>query len=263
LPVNKDDLDLLVSAARAAGQVAMRHWKNDPKVWHKPDDQGPVTEADYEVDALLQTTLCGARPDYGWLSEETADSDARLSAKRTFIVDPIDGTRAFIGGDQAFSHALSVVEDGAVVAAAVYLPALDRMFTASLDGGAFLNGEPLHVSDRGDLTGARILAARPVMDDKHWTGPVPDVTRHLRPSLAYRLCLIAQGRFDAMVSVRPSWHWDTAAGSLIVTEAGGVIADRTGATIRYNTPSSQSMGILAGGPDLMAQILPRLAYSVG
>ena len=252
------DLDLLSRAARKAGEIAAGHWRNSPEVWDKPGHQGPVTVADLEIDAALRDMLSAARPGYGWLSEETEDSGARLEARRVFIVDPLDGTRAFIKGERSFAHVLAVAEEGEVIAAAVFLPMLDRMFTAIRGGGAALNGELIRHSGRERLEGASLLAARPALEPRFWTEGPPQVGLHSRPSLAYRQCLVAQGRFDAMLTLRDSWHWDLAAGALILQEAGATVTDRSGRPLRFNTPQPHSPGILAAPPALHAELLARL-----
>ena len=139
------DLALLTHAARAAGEIAMRHWRNAPKAWEK-GDQGPVTEADIAVNDVLQHELRGARPVYGWLSEETPDTLLRQEYEFTFIIDPIDGTRDFIAGERHFSHSLAAAQNGVVTAAVVYLPALDQLYTATQDGPALRDGEPIRCS---------------------------------------------------------------------------------------------------------------------
>ena len=116
------DLALLIDAARKAGTIATGYFGNDPDVTDKPAGAGPVTEADLAVNRMLHDTLGAARPDYGWLSEETEDNADRLSTDRQFVIDPIDGTRAFIAGNRDWAHSLAVVEGGQVRAAAVYLP---------------------------------------------------------------------------------------------------------------------------------------------
>ena len=103
------DLALLIAAAKIAGKIALSHWKASPQVWEKPEGQGPVSAADLEVNEALAGFLQAARPAYGWLSEETPDSVARLSTQAQFILDPIDGTRSFLQGDSAFSHAVCSV----------------------------------------------------------------------------------------------------------------------------------------------------------
>ncbi|WP_318527633.1 3'(2'),5'-bisphosphate nucleotidase CysQ [Actibacterium sp. XHP0104] len=253
-----DDLTLLIDAAHEAGHIAARYWRKSPKVWHKPDHQGPVTEADIAVDTMLRDTLLAARPDYGWLSEETADSPERLRNRRIFVVDPIDGTRAYMSGDRTFAHSLAVVDQGEVKAAVVFLPLRDKLYTASLGGGAALNGTPIATGTRADLEGAELLVARPAMEPRFWQDRAPKVGRNLRPSLAYRLCLVAEGRYDAMVTIRDSWDWDIAAGALILTEAGAVISDRKGNPLSFNTPHPASGGVVAGNAAIHRQIIDRL-----
>ena len=140
------DLALLVHAARAAGAIALRYWRHNPKSWEKPDGTGPVTEADIAINDMLAETLGAARPDYGWLSEESPDTPARLNAPYTFILDPIDGTRAFMAAEEHFAHSLAIARDGQITAAAVYLPAIDRLYTATSATPALCNGIPIHCS---------------------------------------------------------------------------------------------------------------------
>jgi len=253
------DIALLVDAARAAGEIARRHWRRDARTWGKAGGAGPVTEADLEVDAMLRDRLTSARPDYGWLSEETPDDPARLGAGNVFIVDPIDGTRAFIAGDRTFAHSLAVARDGAVQAAAVFLPMHDLLFTAITTGPALLNGAPIRASARAGAAGATLLTARANLAAEHWPGGMPDVRREFRASLAYRLCLVAEGRFDAMLSLGRIWEWDIAAGDLIARRAGATVADRHGRAIRYNAPDPRAAGILAAPPALFADLSARLA----
>lgn len=251
----ESDLSLLIQAATEAGEIARRHWNNDPDVWEKPDHAGPVTEADLAVDAMLNERLLAARPDYGWLSEETEDNAARLSNRRVFVIDPIDGTRAFINAKRTWAHSLAVVEDGKVQTGVVYLPLLDKLYTAEKGQGAHLNGAPIVASGRSTLTGAAVLAGKAAFDDQYWPGGIPDVERHHRPSLAYRLCLVAEGRFDAMLTLRDSWEWDIAAGALIASEAGVVMTDRDAADLTFNTPRALGPGVFAMAPDLAHEIL--------
>ncbi|MCA0041937.1 3'(2'),5'-bisphosphate nucleotidase CysQ [Celeribacter litoreus] len=254
-----DDLELLIEAARNAGEIARPYWRAEPKTWDKGGGQGPVTEADLAVDRMLHEYLLSERPDYGWLSEETVDATAeRLGRDRVFIVDPIDGTRSFIHGDHNWAHSLAIAEAGEVVAAVVYLPMRDRLFTAIKGGGAELNGEILRASQRCDLDGATVLAPRQHLADEHWQGGSPNFIHKFRPSLAYRLALVAQGRYDAMFAFRPTWEWDVAAGTLILSEAGGVVSDRRGKKPLFNQPKPQLDGLVAGCPALAQGILARL-----
>lgn len=253
------DLTLLEDAAREAGRIALRFWKRDPQVWEKPG-QGPVTEADHAVNAMLAATLRAARPDYGWLSEETEDDPARLSATRVFIVDPIDGTRAFIAGEETFAHSLAVAEHGRVIAGAVHLPVPDLMFSATVDGTVTCNGVPIRASDRETLKGATLLTTASTLAPQNWPGGVPDVRRVLRSSLAYRMCLVAEGAKDGMATLRPAWEWDVAAGTLICERAGAVVTDPGGAGLRFNAAHPQVPGVIAAGPALHAALMDRLRH---
>ena len=252
------DLDLLIDAALAAGEIAKRHFRGSFDVTDKGDGQGPVTEADLEIDRMLHAELLAARPDYGWLSEETEDDAARLKADRVFIIDPIDGTRSFVGGHKTFAHSLAIAENGVVIAAVVHLPMRGLTYQAALGRGAFLNGETMRESGRTELANAKVLAAKPQLDPDLWPGGPPPVERHFRSSLAYRLCLIAQGRFDGMVTLRDAWEWDVAAGDLICREAGAKSTDRFGTDLKFNNPSAMTSGVLAASPGVHSGFLAHL-----
>ncbi len=252
------DLALLTHAARAAGDIALRFWRQSPQVWEKPDGTGPVTEADLAVNAMLRDTLRAARPGYGWLSEEDADTPARLSTTRQFIIDPIDGTRAFMAGEEAFAHSLAIAENGAVIAGVVYLPALDRLYTATVIGPALKDGEVMHASTCTKVEGATLLTTPPNLAPQHWPGGVPAIKRSFRTSLAYRLCLVAEGRHDGMLTLRDAWEWDIAAGALIAARAGATVSDRHNQPLHFNTPDAKRPGVLAAAPGLHAGLMARL-----
>ncbi|AWB49995.1 3'(2'),5'-bisphosphate nucleotidase CysQ [Gemmobacter aquarius] len=252
-----DDLALLIDAARVAGKIALRYWKRNPKQWEK-GDEGPVTEADIAVNDALQSQLRAARPAYGWLSEETPDDGARLETECQFILDPIDGTRAFIAGEDSFSHALAVTRGGEVVAGVVYLPAKDALFAATADGPATLNGQVIAASTIAGIAGATILTPATNMTAQHWPGGVPEVKRSFRASVAYRLALVAEGRFDGMLSFRQGWEWDIAAGALICDRAGATVTDSKGERLRFNRPDPRANGLIAASAGLHAALLERL-----
>ena len=251
------DLALLTDAARQAGEIALRFWRQAPKTWEKPG-QGPVTEADLAVNAALRDMLRSARPDYGWLSEEDPDSETRLATEFQFILDPIDGTRSFIAGEDVFAISLAVVQNGTARAGVVYLPALDRLYTATDHGPALKDGQPIVASKQQGIDGARLLTTAQALQPQHWPGGVPDLKRSFRASLAYRLCLVAEGRHDGMLTLRDAWEWDIAAGSLIAARAGAAVTDRTGQTLRFNQPNPLAPGVLVAAPGLHAALLQRL-----
>ncbi len=249
------DLALIEAATRAAGEVALSYWKLDPRQWDKGDEAGPVSEADIAVNDLLHRDLIGARPDYGWLSEETADDTARLACDRVFIIDPIDGTRAFLAGEDNFAISVAVAERGRVVAGAVFLPAKARMYTATIAGPACVNGQPIGVSSQSDIVAARVLTQKASLSPEHWPGGLPPFQRHFRPSLAYRLCLAAEGRFDAMLTLGDAWEWDIAAGVLIAEQAGAVVTDGHGGALWFNSSARRTAGVIVAPPVLHAVIL--------
>ena len=258
-PADLADRDLLAEAAHAAGEIARRHFGQAPQTWEKPGGQGPVTEADLEIDAMLRARLTAARPGYGWLSEESVDTADRLGRSRVFVVDPIDGTRAFVAGERGFGHSLAVVEDGVPVAAAIHMPMLGHAYLAARGAGATRDGVAIAPSGRTALAGASVLGSKGHFADALWTGGRPPVRPAFRSSLAYRMALAAQGRFDAMVTLRDAWEWDIAAGALIVAEAGGRACDRRGRPLRFNGARPLLDGVVAGAPGIVAALLARIA----
>ncbi len=252
------DLALLTDAALEAGKIASTFFRNDPQTWDKGDGQGPVTEADLAMNAMLERELLRARPDYGWLSEETEDTSSRADNRSVFIIDPLDGTRAFIEGSKTFATSLAIATDGQVQAAVVHLPELDLTYTATLGQGAELNGQPIRFRGHDTLETATVLSNKFNLTAQFWPGGVPPVQRHFRSSLAYRLCLVADGQFNAMLTLRPTWEWDVAAGTLIAAEAGAKVSTQNGGTVRFNNTMPHLPGIIAAGPELHEALLARL-----
>ena len=254
------DLDLLIDASRTAGEIALGFFKRDPKVWDKGVND-PVSEADLAVDAHLKEVLQAARPNYGWLSEETPDTEDRLSRDRVFVIDPIDGTRAFIDGQETWAHSIAVVERGIVVAGVVFLPARDRLYAAALGEGATRDGAAISVSARDDPAGATVLSNKAGFDAKYWSVPPDDMTRKFRPSLAYRLAAAGEGRFDAMLTFRDAWEWDIAAGALIAAEAGATVTARAGGPLVFNAAHPKTRGVIVAPPGLHKALLARRAVA--
>ncbi|MDG1530970.1 MAG: 3'(2'),5'-bisphosphate nucleotidase CysQ [Paracoccaceae bacterium] len=252
------DLSLLMDAAKEAGDIAKKFWRADPEAWDKPDNAGPVTEADLAVDAMLAAELRGARPEYGWLSEETTDTAARLDCERCFIIDPIDGTRSFMAGEKNFSHSLAIAENGVITAAVIFLPMLDEMYSATKGGGAHLNGVAMTPKRRDTIQDARILGKKPSLKPELWQGGSLPINLHFRSSLAYRFCLVASGEFDGMLSLHPCWEWDIAGGDLIAREAGAAVTDQHGLALSFNNPHPKQAGVFAAAPAVHQEFLQRL-----
>jgi myo-inositol-1(or 4)-monophosphatase len=251
------DLDLLLSAGAEAAKLALGFHRKSPQVWSK-EGGSPVSEADIAVDRLLAERLRGARPDYGWLSEETADDSARLNAKRLFVVDPIDGTRNFIEGGDEWTVALAVVEAGRPVTAVLIAPALDVVLAASLGSGATRNGRK--IGGAGVATGPalRFSGPRGVSRRIAATSQGGNMSFRFVPSLAYRLALIATGELDIAVAGPDAHDWDLAAADLLVHEAGGRVADFEGRAVLYNRPEPRHPSLIAAAPGLFSTVAAAL-----
>lgn len=249
-----DDLDLALSAAREAGEVAMRYFRGDFASWEKGPGQ-IVTDADIEIDALLKERLLKARPGDGWLSEETEDDPVRLGHRRVWVVDPIDGTRSFNEGTPEFSVSVALVEDGRTLAGVVLNPAKGEEFAAVRGRGATLNGEPVRAAARTSLEGARIVVSKFENRRRGFEAMLPSVELVTIGSLAYKLALVACGRFDGYVSWRRSQDWDIAAAALLLEEAGAALTDADGRPVVFNLAGPMHDGLVAGPPPLHAALL--------
>lgn len=252
------DIALLTEAAREAGVIARAGYEGVARSWEKSKGN-PVTETDLAVDRFLNDRLCRARPSYGWLSEESTDNPERLGKTRLFVVDPIDGTLAFIKRKPEFTICIAVVEAGVPSVAVVFNPMTDELFSAVRGAGAQLNGAAIRVSGRAALEGCRMLVARDVIEHKAWPTPWPAMELGKRSSIAYRMALVANGSYDGMMALSSKHEWDTAAGTLIVQEAGGIVSGHSGAPLAYNQEKPLHRSVVCAGPALHAAILARTA----
>jgi myo-inositol-1(or 4)-monophosphatase len=243
------DLALLLDSAQEAGRIALSYFKQSPEVWLK-GGTSPVSEADYAADRFLHETLLAARPDYGWLSEERADNAARLAARRTFVVDPIDGTRGFLDGRRDWCVSVAVVEHGRSIAGVLECPARNETFCAVLGGGAFKTGGRLTI---GKARPVALVGGPAVMIDALPEQVRSNVKRaEYVPSLAYRLAMVADGTLDASF-VKPNSHdWDLAAADLILREAGGDLLDERGKAPTYGGAQIRHGALASGSGELLA-----------
>jgi len=221
----------------------MTYYRRNPQTWTK--GKSIVSEADLALDRLLTERLRAARPDYGWLSEETVDNADRLNRRRIFVVDPIDGTRNFLEGGREWTVSLAVVEDGRPAAAALFAPVLDEMHAAAPGRGATRNGVPLHVSDRSDLAAARLAGPRRYARAAAAAAGIAEATLRFVPSLAYRLALVAAAELDVAIAGPGANDWDTAAADLLIHEAGGTLTDFAGLPVRYNSEETRHPPLIA------------------
>lgn len=258
------DLALMEHAARTAGSRIMDDYQpgealpSHATLQEKSRDN-PLTKADLEADRLLHRMLSTDRPAYGWLSEETADNEARLRCERVWIVDPIDGTKEFIVGLPQFAVSIGLVERGTPIAGCVFNPARGELFSAALGHGAYLNQERLNTSQRRRLHGASCLASRSETRRGEWKPFQDTLAITVMGSIAYKLALVASGRFDLMFTLTPKSEWDFCAGALLVQEAGGTVSHKTGQPYRFNQQNPTVRSVLASNGPLHAALLTLLA----
>lgn len=242
-----DDLALIAEAAAEAGRIALGYFKQSPEVWLK-GGTSPVSEADYAVDRYLRETLTAARPDYGWLSEETADSAGRLARARTFVVDPIDGTRAFLEGRSTWCVSIAVVEDGAPLAGVLDCPAKQEVYLACGGGGATKNGQAISVG--APRTPSLVAGPKAMLDAAAARLPQLERAPYI-PSLAYRIAMVADGALDATF-IKPNSHdWDLAAAELVLNEAGGALRRPDGTRPVYASADTRHGALVAGSGGLL------------
>jgi len=247
------DAALLKDAVRDAGALARSMFRTELKTWTK-GASSPVSEADIAVNDLLEARLRAATPDYGWLSEESADDAARLSRRLTWIVDPIDGTRNYLGGHDEWCVSVALVEDASPVLAAVFAPVSNEFFFAARGQGTLLNGIAVQATTGSTLDFSRMSGPKPMVERLNMSGG--DIKLHPRiGSLALRLCRVADGVLDAAFAGGNSHDWDLAAADLIVQEAGGRMSDLSGDPILYNRREVAHGVLVAAGRDRHASIV--------
>jgi myo-inositol-1(or 4)-monophosphatase len=257
LPVNDQDiadLELIERAVRQAGAICLDAFhRDDAEVWDK-GDRHLVTDADIAVNDYLLETLMTARPGYGWLSEETKDDQSRRTKARSFVVDPIDGTQAFINRKPGFAVSVAVIENGEAVAGCVFNPLKGEFYSARRGAGATLNGKLLHVRGCRHMNGCTMVG----YPRKFRRLGFPDMRFKISNSMAYRMVMVAAGHADATVSFTPKSDWDVAAAALIAQEAGAVVTDLNGRAPRFDRETTRGMGVICASPALHALLLARV-----
>lgn len=254
------DFNLAQQVTRKAARIALDYFKaGDVKQWDKSHNN-PVSEADIAVDDYLRTTLLQNRPGYGWLSEETEDRPERLKCGRLWVVDPIDGTRAFLHGRKEWMISVALVQFQKPVLAVLYAPATGDYYVARAGRGAKLNGETISVSERSRLATSIMMGAPEAFHSaKFWPTPWPDTMEcRYANSIAYRLCEVASGRADCCVTLRPKNDWDVAAADLVMQEAGGIMLDGDGQALEYNHRKPLHAHIMAANPKLIPKLEKRV-----
>ena len=255
------ELEQLEAAMRAAGSEALRLAAEGFETIRKPD-QSPVTSADLAVNRILHAQLLSAFPHDGWLSEESPDDAGRLQKDRVWVVDPIDGTKAFINRVPEFCISVALVEQGLPIVAAIYNPSTNELFSAIRGEGLRLNHESID-SRPTNAEHLPVIALGPWERQTGRFAALDSSTQH-RPmlSIAWALALMACGRIDAVATFEPENEWDVAAGVLLIAEAGGTITDGSGQALIFNRPTPRYRGIIATSPCCPASLSRALASLV-
>ena len=236
--------DRLAAAVREAGALALQTFRGQLKSWIK-GKSSPVSEADLAVDALLRERLLTIH-DAGWLSEETEDDPARLQRSDVWVVDPIDGTRAYLAGLPDWAISVALVNAGRPVVAALYAPVTDELFLSIAGTGATLNGVPIKASKGDQIADAKFSGPKRRLESLATIEPTIQTMPRV-PSLALRLARVATGALDGAFAGPDSHDWDLAAADLLVHEAGGLISTVTGQSLVYNRPNPVHDALLAAG----------------
>jgi myo-inositol-1(or 4)-monophosphatase len=244
----------LAEAVREAGALALSMFKTPLKNWTKGEALSPVSDADIAVDVLLRERLTSNNESIAWLSEESVDDPARLDARYVWIVDPIDGTRAYIAGLPDWAVSAALVENGRPVAACLFAPVSDEFFFAVSGQGPARNGVAISASAGAELAQARIAGPKRFLERVQAIAP-PFAVMPRTHSLALRLARVAEGTFDAAIAGGNSHDWDLAAADLLVHEAGGALTSFEGGTVTYNRPVPRHGMLVAAGRDRHAALI--------
>jgi myo-inositol-1(or 4)-monophosphatase len=247
---------LLARCVREAGALALSMFRTPINNWTKAG-ASPVCEADIAVDGLLRRRLSAEGPRFGWLSEESADDPARLGARYVWIVDPIDGTRAYLAGQPDWAVSAALVEHGRPIVGCLYAPVANEFFVAVADRGATCNGAAIATSRGASLAQTRIAGPKALVERLAAVAPSFTVMPRL-PSLAMRLARVAQGAYDVAFAGGNSHDWDLAAADLLVHEAGGALTALDGGPVTYNLPAPRHGMLVASGRERHAALIDLL-----
>jgi len=244
-------LAAVADVAAEAGRLAMASFGGQYRQWEKEPGH-PVCEVDLAADALIRKRLAAIDPEAGWLSEETVDSAERLMRVRTWVVDPIDGTRDFLRGRPGWAVSIALVEGGNVVLGVLDAPARGERWAAAAGQGATCNGVRLRAGGRTELVGARTPADALPRADR-------DLTMVEKPnSIALRMAMVAADKADLVATLRWGHEWDIAAAAIIAQEAGASVTDGFGAPLRYNSTKGEAFGVVAAAAGIHGAVIDRL-----
>ncbi|WP_284164022.1 inositol monophosphatase family protein [Frigidibacter sp. SD6-1] len=246
------NLNLMIKAARKAGRSLVKDFREVENLQVSLKGAGDfVSRADIAAEKIIKEELMGARPTYGWLGEETGETDGQDPTRR-WIVDPLDGTTNFLHGLPHWAVSIALEHKGEIVSAVVFDPAKDEMYWAEKGQGAWMNEARIRVSGRRSMSDAVFATGVPFGTKKTLPATMRDLAR-LMPacagvrrwgSAALDLAYVAAGRYDGYWE-RELGAWDMAAGLLLVREAGGFTA-----AVREGREIFESGSVIAANGEL-------------
>jgi myo-inositol-1(or 4)-monophosphatase len=251
------ELAMAVQLVQDAGALLLRQRADGLEVGYKAHGE-VVTRADLASDRLIRAGLARAFGGDALFTEESADGPARLSARRVWIVDPLDSTSTYAAGGDEFSVSIGLAIDGQPVLGAVFNPARDQLVAGACGQGVTFNGCPARVSDAHDLSTARLTISR-----KEWDRGVSNLAGELRvtpiASMAYKLARVAAGLDDGVFSIKTRKEWGTCAGVALVLAGGGRATLLDGSPIAFNRkPLANGAGLVAASAALQPVVRCRL-----
>jgi len=252
------DYDLLINAVREAGTIAKEFFGKTKKQWEKKFGE-PVSEVDIKINQFLKKRLLAKRSEYGWLSEESPDNEDRLQKRKVWVIDPIDGTRAYLKNEPEYSISAALLVDNKPTIGVVFNPQTEKFFHALSGKGAKEGQKKIKVSDVDQLERSKIyISHREALKLQHIMKSLQSRVRPIS-SIAYKLSLVAMGSGDAAISISKKSDWDIAAAHVIIEEAGGVLTQINGDKISYNQENPEHASIAAANPKLHEKIIRYVA----
>ena len=254
------NLNIMIKAARKAGRSLVKDFREVENLQVSVKGAGDfVSRADREAERIIKEELRGARPNYGWLGEETG-AEAGEDPTRRWLVDPLDGTTNFLHGLPHWAVSIALEHKGEIVAGVIFDAAKDELYHAEKGNGAWMNGNRLRVSGRRQMIESIFATGVPFAGQPYLPATLKDLAR-LMPAVAgvrrfgaasLDMAYVAAGRFDGYWE-RGIKAWDIAAGVVLVKEAGGFVE-----AIRGEGPIADAGNIVCGNP----QLFPELAAIV-
>jgi myo-inositol-1(or 4)-monophosphatase len=254
-----EELRAARQAALAGGAVLSRYWEQRTFTVASKGRDNPVTSADLEANHAIAAVLRSGFPQYGWLSEETADNRDRLEHDRVWIVDPLDGTKEFIQGVAEFCVSIGLADCGVPVLGVIYHPARGELYWAAHEEGCFLAERRVTVTKTASLREATVLASRSETKRGEWLKYGEQLKSVPVGSVAYKLARVAAGFADATFTCWPKNEWDVAAGAALVEAAGGRVTTLDGRPLRFNRKDVKISGMIASNGLLHGQLRDLIA----